>query len=234
VVVDAGSRALTPCTGSLPHPATRHAPAGVRTIRILILFLTNLFAATFALAEGGSVGLGWFTQAAPLLAYVPASVPPLVEPSPEGDERTSGALFGAAFRAEFLTLRAPSSTGFADLLRDLIASVEADSRGYDTIHLSAKVLPDKPPSRMTIAEIRAWTKATPGQQHAIGRYQIIPKTLDMLVARLGVAESAVFSAQLQDRMADWLIADAGLEAMLSGMSRASLRDRFAEILPGSG
>jgi muramidase (phage lysozyme) len=202
-------------------------------VRVHVPLALWLAAASPALSQ--SVGLGWFSQAAPLLAYAPPAVPPLVGARDDAslEDETPGAAFGAAFRAEFLVLRATSPTGFAAGLRDLIASVEADSRGYDTIHQSAKRLPDKPPSRMTIAEIRAWTKATPGQQHAIGRYQIIPRTLDMLVARLGVPETAVYSPQLQDAMADSLIADAGLEEMLAGeISRDQFLDGLAAIWAG--
>ena len=42
---------------------------------------------------------------------------------------------------------------------------------------------------MTLDEIFAWIAATPGQPHAIGRYQFIPDTLRMLVNRLVIGLS---------------------------------------------
>ena len=84
-----------------------------------------------------------------------------------------------------------------DKLLDVIASAEAGSKGYDAIHFSATRLPSKPPSQLTIGEIFAWIRATPGQHHAIGRYQFIPSTLAYLVEVEGIRSSAVFTAKLK-------------------------------------
>ncbi len=101
-------------------------------------------------------------------------------------------------------------------LRDLIAKAEAGRAGYDAVQLGARVRPEKPPTQMTLAEIFAWIEATPGQPHAIGRYQFIPKTLAGLVTQAGVPHSAQFSAALQDRLADMLLNQAGLQDFLAG------------------
>lgn len=121
----------------------------------------------------------------------------------------------------------------AQALRDLVASVEADHRGYDTIHQSAKRLPKSQPTQMTLAEIRKWIKDTPGQQHAIGRYQVIPATLDALADRMGLPPETRFTPAVQDRMADVLLEDAGMSAMVAGeMGREEFLDGLARIWAG--
>ena len=75
----------------------------------------------------------------------------------------------------------------------LIEYAESNGSGYDAIHLSAKRLPKQPPTRMTMADIFDWIRSTPGQPHAIGRYQIIPSTLAELTGRLKVPLGTRFS-----------------------------------------
>ena len=82
----------------------------------------------------------------------------------------------------------------------LIEYAESNGSGYDAIHLSAKRLPKQPPTRMTMADIFEWIRATPGQPHAIGRYQIIPSTLAELTGRLQVPLGTRFSADVQDEV----------------------------------
>ncbi len=120
-----------------------------------------------------------------------------------------------------------------DLLLSLIASAEAGPAGYDAIHHRARVLPDKAPTEMTIQEIVDWIDATPRQNHAIGRYQIIPMTLSYLVAVENVPMTAVFSPALQDRLAVRLINDAGLPEFLSGqMAPVDFMDSLAFVWAG--
>ena len=88
--------------------------------------------------------------------------------------------------------------------------------GYDAVQLGARVKPPKPPTDMTLAEIYAWIDATPGQPHAIGRYQFIPPTLKHSAARLGLPASTRFSPAVQDRLADLLLGDAGFLKVQTG------------------
>ena len=81
--------------------------------------------------------------------------------------------------------RIPLSSGPTDQLKALIAFSEAGAKGYDAIHFSARKLPGKKPTQMTLGEIDEWIRATPGQPHAIGRYQFIPSTLRALRQRAG-------------------------------------------------
>lgn len=120
-----------------------------------------------------------------------------------------------------------------DLLLSLIGSAEAGPAGYDAIHHGASVLPDKVPTELTVQEIFDWIDATPRQNHAIGRYQIIPMTLSYLVAAENVPMTAVFSPPLQDRLAKRLIEDAGLSEFLSGqMAPANFLDSLAFVWAG--
>jgi len=118
---------------------------------------------------------------------------------------------------------APKSTGQATpermraKLRDLIASVEAGEAGYDAVQLQARRMPPKRPTELTIGEINDWIARTPNQHHAIGRYQVIPKTLRRLTQTLGIPSDALFSAQLQDRLANQLMDEAGFNTFYQGL-----------------
>lgn len=126
----------------------------------------------------------------------------------------------------------PLRSGVAGL-KGLIARAEAGPDGYDAVVWSARIKPPKPPTRMTLAEIFAWIEATPGQNHAIGRYQFIPKTLRWLVARAGLSLQARFSPQLQDQLAQMLLQDAGLQAFLAGeLPRTAFMNNLARTWAG--
>ena len=127
----------------------------------------------------------------------------------------------------------PATDPRIDLLLSLIGSAEAGSAGYDAIHNRARVLPDKRPTEMTVQEIIDWIDATPRQNHAIGRYQIIPMTLSYLIAVEDVPLTAVFTPALQDRLALRLIEDAGLPEFISGqMAPADFLDSLAFVWAG--
>lgn len=119
-----------------------------------------------------------------------------------------------------------------DKLKSLIAVAEAGPKGYDAVHVQAQRLP-KRPTQMTLREIAIWVKATPGKPHAIGRYQIIPSTMKMLIRRSGFAPQTRFSPQVQDAFADILLADAGLQKFLKGrISRKRFMNNLARIWAG--
>ena len=123
----------------------------------------------------------------------------------------------------------PPSGDRLALLLDLIAAEEGPM-GYDAVQHQATVPPPKPPTQMTVAEVFAWIGDTPGQQHAIGRYQIIPATLVRLVDVLGVPHGARFDPALQDRMGAYLARQAGYDAFASGEMEAEVfMDRLAGV-----
>ena len=118
-------------------------------------------------------------------------------------------------------------------LKSLIAVAEAGAKGYDAVHVGASRKLPKRPTQMTLAEINAWVRATPGQPHAIGRYQVIPSTMKALIRRSGVSPQTVYSPKVQDAFADILLKDAGIERFLKGrMSRKKFMNNLAKIWAG--
>lgn len=118
-------------------------------------------------------------------------------------------------------------------LRTLIAQAEAGSKGYDAVQYGATIKPPRAPTQLTIAQIYDWIDDTPGQPHAIGRYQFIPPTLRRLVRRAGIDPKARFSPKVQDHLADLLLIDAGLEPFLAGeMRRVTFMNNLAKIWAG--
>lgn len=123
--------------------------------------------------------------------------------------------------------------GPADRVRHLIAAAEAGRSGYDAVQYGAKIKPSKRPTDMTVAEIYDWIKATPGQPHAIGRYQFIPSTLRRLVDIVGVDTRARFTPQVQDALADVLLAEAGFHDVQGGrIKRHTFMNNLAKIWAG--
>jgi muramidase (phage lysozyme) len=129
---------------------------------------------------------------------------------------------------------APSATGGAvGKIFDLISKAESPRMGYDAVQHGARIKPSKRPTQMTLAEIDAWIRATPGQPHAIGRYQMIPDTFRRLVRQAGLPPNTIFSPQVQDRMAYILLEDAGFSAAQDGlMSRQTFMNNLAKIWAG--
>lgn len=124
-------------------------------------------------------------------------------------------------------------TGATAAVLDLIAEAEAGPNGYDAVHYGATVKPPEPPSRLTLGDIYAWIDDTPGQPHAIGRYQFIPATLKRLARVLGLPPTARFSPALQDRMAERLLMEAGLDDFNSGeIERGTFMNNIARVWAG--
>jgi len=139
--------------------------------------------------------------------------------------RASGGLF-----APVLTQVLPSA---AKQLMTLIAGAEAGKAGYDAVQYGARIKPSAPPTKMTIAEIYQWIDNTPGQPHAIGRYQFIPATLRRLVRHQEVPHDKLFSPEIQDQLAHQLLEEAGLSDFQSAeMSRATFMLNLAKIWAG--
>jgi muramidase (phage lysozyme) len=146
----------------------------------------------------------------------------------------SGQSFFAPYpeRSRARGMSAGDATGVARI-RQIIGEAESRHHGYDAVQHGARIKPQKDPTDMTLAEIFAWIDATPGQPHAIGRYQFIPTTLRWLVVRLGVRESVVFTPKLQDDLADLLLQDAGIHAFRSGqMPRHDFMHNLAKTWAG--
>ncbi|SLN28321.1 lysozyme family protein [Pseudooctadecabacter jejudonensis] len=130
---------------------------------------------------------------------------------------------------------APRSTGSTpvDQLLSLIAEAEAGSKGYDAVQYGARIRPALPPTQMTLGDIYAWIDATPGQPHAIGRYQFIPPTLRRVAQIRGFGPETPFTPGVQDALAVVLLEDAGLSAFKAGdMDRLVFMHNLAKIWAG--
>lgn len=120
-----------------------------------------------------------------------------------------------------------------DRVRHLIAKAEAGSKQYDAVQYGAKIKPSKRPTQMTLGEIYKWINDTPGQPHAIGRYQFIPPTLKSLARRLGLTPDVRFTPDVQDKLADVLLVEAGLIEVSKGqMKRHTFMNNLAKIWAG--
>ena len=149
--------------------------------------------------------------------------------------RAAGSLFDMRPRDAphpAITRRARGRDSKAAIL-DLIARAEAGAAGYDAVQLSARRKPPRKPTAMTLAEIDDWTRATPGQHHAIGRYQFIPKTLRRLTKIIGAPAQARFTPELQDQLAHVLLREAGYAKLKLGtIDRVTFMRNLAKIWAG--
>jgi len=146
--------------------------------------------------------------------------------------RTGGSLFAPSPPRSLSDVPAGRDAQAARL-RDLIARAEAGRKGYNAVQYGARIPPPAAPTRMTLAEIEAWTVATPGQPHAIGRYQFIPPTLRRLVRQAKLPQTARFSPRVQDQLADALLEEAGLSRFRAGeISRRAFMRGLARIWAG--
>lgn len=121
----------------------------------------------------------------------------------------------------------------AEKVLDLIGFAEAGRLQYDAIHHSARRKPHARPTQLSLGEIKRWIRATPGQHHAIGRYQFIPSTLIGLTRQAGLSDKAVFNTVLQDRLGFMLLEDAGYSKLMQGQMRlGNFMDKLAWIWAG--
>ncbi|MEP1330471.1 hypothetical protein [Pseudophaeobacter sp.] len=157
-----------------------------------------------------------------------------IEAEMEAVQSTLASLFtGRSGTSLFRALPRGKAQDAVAKLMQLIASAEAGSAQYDAVQHAARIRPGKQPTAMTLGEIYDWIARTPGQQHAIGRYQFIPATLKRLAKKAGAKRGDVFSPKLQDRLAHQLLEEAGLSAMIAKeMSRTAFMNNLAKIWAG--
>lgn len=126
-----------------------------------------------------------------------------------------------------------TGTAAVDQLLSLIARAEAGSAGYDAVQHGARVRPVRLPTQMTLGEIYQWIDDTPGQPHAIGRYQFIPPTLRRVANVRGFGPDTPFTAGVQDALALLLLEDAGLSQFkASALGRRQFMHNLARIWAG--
>lgn len=127
---------------------------------------------------------------------------------------------------------------------DVQAQKRGIRSGYDVPFGYGKYLmPPKPLTEMTIGEVKAYQdnliKATKGKVYidrpdlgtsAVGKYQILKRTLESLQKRLGLKDSDMFDARNQDRMGLELLKDAKLESFMSNkISARQFQNNIARI-----
>ncbi|KPD10464.1 hypothetical protein [Phaeobacter sp. 11ANDIMAR09] len=211
-------------------------------IPLLIAFgaIQGSAAEQFSIVNESFLGQG-HTASRPVLArHSPASVL-TAPPAPQGLEAEMEAV-QANLASLFADRRGTSlfrqlprgvARGAVAKLMTLIASAEAGRAQYDAVQHAARIKPGKRPTQMTLGEIYDWIARTPGQQHAIGRYQFIPATLKRLARHAGAKPGDLFSAKMQDRLAHQLLEEAGLSAMIAkDMSRTDFMNNLAKIWAG--
>jgi hypothetical protein len=129
--------------------------------------------------------------------------------------------------------------GFAEQLKATIRKHEAPRFGYDSWFgrgtSRGPAAPPKTPTQMTVNEVLDWQNtnnpAGPGTA-AIGAYQIVDqpnaRTLSGLVRTMGLTGDELFTAELQDRMADTLMRGRGLDKFLAGgMDKDTFANKIA-------
>ncbi len=150
-------------------------------------------------------------------------------------DRADGSLFAPfPVRAPIRGDAAPSAIrGATGHLLSLIAQAEAGRAGYDAVQHGARIPTPRPPTQLTLGEIYAWIAATPGQPHAIGRYQFIPDTLRRVARIRGYGPEVRFTAEVQDSLAAVLLDEAGLQAFEDGsLGRRTFMHNLARIWAG--
>jgi muramidase (phage lysozyme) len=208
-----------------------------RTVWCLTVLCLALTLGTSATAERASLfAKDTFAQSSKRLVHHGHAAAPATSASLFAGQAT-GTLFApipkrdAATPARFSPLTA-SATPVQRILH-LISKAEAGRDGYDAVQHGARIKPAKAPTQMTIGEIYQWIKATPGQPHAIGRYQFIPATLRRLVRAKGLSTKARFSPDVQDQLAYLLLEEAGYSKAMSGqISRKRFMNNLAKIWAG--
>jgi hypothetical protein len=172
-----------------------------------------------------------FAGSAAPLAVGPAGVSRTASPSLFVGPAAGG--FFAPRRARAGLIAPSARDGAVTRLLDLIARAEAGAAGYDAVQHGARIPPPRRPTRMTLGEIYAWIAATPGQPHAIGRYQFIPPTLRRVARIRGLGPGTRFTAEVQDALAEVLLGEAGLDAFRAGdIGRTGFMRNLARIWAG--
>ncbi|MCX7558441.1 hypothetical protein OS190_02605 [Sulfitobacter sp. F26204] len=190
-----------------------------------LIILTLIY---FSLLVGGVRG-----QPVSLLGGVGAK---FVSARPTSDPNAPGLFIGQRVVVT-ARLKMPSPTGLqgadVEVIRTMIEEAESRRDGYDAVQFGAVVKPPKRPTEMTLAEIFTWIDSTPGQPHAIGLYQFVPDTLRRVVQDTGIEENERFGTAVQDRLADVLIIEAGLQDFRAGtLGRTEFMNNLAKIWAG--
>lgn len=108
-----------------------------------------------------------------------------------------------SFAADNPTSFAANDVEFLNLMGNL-----EGPRGFGTVSDFAPVLPVRPLTEMTMAEVLDYQRQIRAQgtiSSAVGRYQFIYLTLHQLVEEHGISDSLIFDAEVQTYLARFLM-----------------------------
>ncbi len=140
----------------------------------------------------------------------------------------------------------PANSVASAAMLDAIAGTESGKAAYDAVLGNGRYgTPNKPISKMTVDEAYAFGRtvlARHGSSSALGRYQIVGKTMRAAQRALGISGSATFDPAMQDRMARWIARTQGLGAWeglkhnpgAMARARQALANGGAKDVPGGG
>lgn len=129
-----------------------------------------------------------------------------------------------------LPVSAAEQAGQLSQIRDLIGRAESDSAGgYNAVVGQKSGNPNL--TKMTVAEVQKYQRdlIRQGKGSAVGRYQVIATTFRDLIGKMGIKDDELFDAQLQDRIADFLIQQKGYAQYLRNPTPEG-KERFLSAL----
>ena|GEM_PF-5527126 len=188
----------------------------------------------YAARDSNMPPLLWPSIAPPFTALVASFSPPLLAGEWKAIESSDWVSMDATW-VKLTTQLASGSKAPAEYrtILNIIGKAEAGRLNYDAVVLSVRIQPPKPPTLLTLSEINTWIAATPGQNHAIGRYQFVPDTLRRMITKAALRPSQRFTPAIQDRLAMQLIDEAGFAAYQAGrLSPKKFIDNLAAIWAG--
>ena len=132
-----------------------------------------------------------------------------------------------------LTGGSTSTGGGQDVggLLDVIARYESGG-DYNIVYGGSRIQPPRPITQMTVQEVRNWqdqSVAAGSKSSAVGKYQIIRKTMDQIIAGGALRRSELFGPAAQDRAAMFLLNRRGLSQYQNGqISETTFAQRLSQ------
>lgn len=112
-----------------------------------------------------------------------------------------------------------SGGGGVQSLLDMIARYEGGVNGYDVVYGGSVIQPPRPITSMTVQQVRNWqddSVRAGSASSAVGKYQIIRSTMDLLIARGVLRRGELFNREAQERAGRFLLERRGLDEYQAG------------------
>jgi len=157
--------------------------------------------------------------------------------APEGQpifDFGSGATTNPNGGGQALTMPQTGSSGGAGTqgLLDMIARYEGGVNGYDVVYGGSRIQPPRPITQMTVQQVRNWQDESVragSASSAVGKYQIIRKTMDLIISSGTIRRSELFDADCQERAGRYLLERRGYSQYQSGqLSETEFAQRLAQ------